>query len=300
MFVEVANQGILTMDNNDKENTIMNEGVQAVMEGASQNILGKSGTALNSCASKDNQTKKEQDEEQLCVVVGGAPDGASLQDSFKKFMNQKKKERQLMKLARNGEFNGTGGRTEAAKEALRNKFIEGAKKYLGVPYAERFKDPDAPVAPLYLDCCGLIRQVVIDLQEDFGFIMGRWNQAYQMDTLPIVLDESQLKPGDLIFYEGLYNSKRSKAQKHNNVHVEIFLGGETGEATIGSRYHRGNVSIFPSYKFKSTTWDLVQYHFRSLDTWLNGECKSHCSEHPWHSDLLGLHAAAGMRTFSLI
>ena len=271
----------------------MNEGVTLVSEGVSKGSEQCCGT------SKENQTKQEQDEEeqqQLCVVVGGAPDGASLQDSFKKFMNQKKKERQLMKLARNGEFNGTGGRTEAAKEALRSKFIETAKKYLGVPYAERFKDPDVPVAPLYLDCCGLIRQAVIDLQEDFGFIMGRWNQAYQMDTLPIVLDVSQLKPGDLIFYEGLYNSKRSKAQKHNNVHVEIFLGGETGEATIGSRYHRGNVSIFPSYKFKSTTWDLVQYHFRSLDTWLNGECKSHCPDHPWHSDLLGLHAAAGITT----
>lgn len=224
----------------------------------------------------------------------GNKNGA-LQDNFLKFMQQKKKERQLMKLQRNGEFTGNG-RTEAAKDALRQKFVDTAKKYLGVPYAERFKETDVPVAPLYLDCCGLVRQAVQDLQDDFGFVMGRWNQAYQMDTLPIVLQEHELKPGDLIFYEGLYNSKRSKPQKHNNVHVEIFLGGETGEATIGSRYHRGNVSIFPSYKFKSTTWDLVQFHFRSLDTWLNGECKSHCSEHPWHSDLLGLAAAAGKRS----
>jgi hypothetical protein len=230
------------------------------------------------------------------LVLGDISNNApSLQESFKKFMQQKKKERQILKLAKNGEFVG-GKRTDEFKQALRMKFIETAKRYLGVPYAERFKAPEAPVAPLYLDCCGLVRQVVKDLQEDFGFVLGRWNQAYQMDTLPMVLEQHELKPGDLIFYEGIYNSKRSKPQKHNNVHVEIFLGGETGEATIGSRYHRGVVSIFPSFKFKSTTWDLVQYHFRSLDTWLNGECRSHCPEHPWQSDLLGLAAAAGKRS----
>ena len=60
--------------------------------------------------------------------------------------------------------------------------------------------------------------------------VGKWNQAYQMDTLPIVLKQEELRPGDLIFYEGIYNNSthRSKPQKHNNVHVEIFLGGETG------------------------------------------------------------------------
>lgn len=118
-----------------------------------------------------------------------------------------------------------------------------------------------------------------------------------MDTLPIVLEEKDLKPGDLIFYEGTYYSSKSKPQKHNNVHVEIYLGGETGKATIGSRYHRGNVSIFPTYEFTSTTWGLVQYHFRSIDTWLNGECKSHCPEHPWMNDsLLLTQAAVGKRS----
>lgn len=35
-------------------------------------------------------------------------------------------------------------------------------------------------------------------------------QSYQMDVLPDtgITDVSQLKPGDLIFYEGLYKSKR--------------------------------------------------------------------------------------------
>lgn len=111
--------------------------------------------------------------------------GASLQDNFRKFMDQKKKERHIMKLARNGEFNGSGGRTDQYKDALREKFIDAAKKYIGVPYAERFKADDVPVAPLYLDCCALVRRAVTDLQDEFGIILAKWNQAYQMDTLPI-------------------------------------------------------------------------------------------------------------------
>lgn len=54
--------------------------------------------------------------------------------------------------------------------------------------------------------------------------------------------------------------------------------------------------MFPSYKFTSTTWTLVKYHFRSLDTWLDGVCKSHCDEHPWHSDALNYLEAAGKRS----
>ncbi len=79
---------------------------------------------------------------------------------------------------------------------------------------------------------------------------------------------------------------RSKLQKHNNVHVEIFLGGETGEETIGARFTTGKVSIFPSYKFVSSKWSLVNYHFRSLDTWLEGKCDSCCPDHPWQTGAL--------------
>ena len=35
-------------------------------------------------------------------------------------------------------------------------------------------------APLFLDCCGLIRKVLRDLKEDFGFEIGPWNQAYMV------------------------------------------------------------------------------------------------------------------------
>ena len=173
-------------------------------------------------------------------------------------------------------------RTEEEKAQLRQLFIDKAKSYIGVPYAKRYQPEDAPIAPLYLDCCGLIRQVLVDLSPEFGFTTGRWNQCYQFDTLPIVVEEKDMKPGDLIFYEGSYLSEKSKPQKHNMVHVEIYLGnGAEDESCIGSRFRKGNVSLFDSYKFESSVWKLVKIHYRSIDTWLSGVCRSCCPEHPW-------------------
>ena len=238
---------------------------------------------------------KDQDEELLMVGnVGGA---GALQDSFKRFRKQKVKERRIMQMCKE-ELTTKGPRSQEFKDNLRMKFVEQAKKYLGVPYSERYKKEEDPVSPLYLDCCGLVRKVLQDLAEEFGFLIGRWNQAYQMDTLPIrKAGVHELKPGDLIFYCGPYNSTRSKSQKHDNVHVEIFLGGETGEATIGARFLRGKVSIFDSYKFPCTTWTCEQHHFCSIETWLDGVCESCCPEHPWLIDHgLMLAAAAGKKS----
>lgn len=39
-------------------------------------------------------------------------------------------------------------------------------------------------APLFLDCCGLIHKVLLDLKEDFGFTTRGGNQAYQVSTKP--------------------------------------------------------------------------------------------------------------------
>ena len=166
----------------------------------------------------------------LIIGDNAVGDKSSLQNSFLKFRDQKIKEKNLMKACRDASL--SGGRTQEYKDNLRQKFIDSAKKYVGVPYGIKYKKEEDPVAPLYLDCCGLVRQVVQDLQDEFGFVIGKWNQAYQMDTLPIVLTEEQLRPGDLIFYEGTYVSERSKKQKHNNVHVEIFVGGDTGLLTF--------------------------------------------------------------------
>jgi len=66
------------------------------------------------------------------------------------------------------------------KKKLWEKFIETAKKYIGVPYAKRYHKPGDPLysCPLFLDCCGLVRQTVQDMKEDLGFEIDVWNQAY--------------------------------------------------------------------------------------------------------------------------
>eukprot|EP00795_Rhopilema_esculentum_P007069 gene7069-12708_t len=166
--------------------------------------------------------------------------------------------------------------------ALRSRFLNQALKYLGVPYAKKYHEKGSPDynAPLFLDCCALVRRVLCDLKNEFGFRVGKWNQAYQFDTLPITIEkEEDLKPGDLVFISGVYFNPERKRQKHNMVHVEIWLGD--GEKTIGARYHRGRVQIHDSYKFVSKSYHSMVYHFKSIDTWLNGICRSFCSEHPW-------------------
>ncbi len=54
------------------------------------------------------------------------------------------------------------------------------------------------------------------------------------------------------------------------VHVEIFLGGNSGEETVGSRDRFGMVEINHSYKFTSDNYYDIKYHFKSIDTWLKG------------------------------
>ena len=218
----------------------------------------------------------------------------SLQANFVKFMEEKKKQRRLIKKATAASGGQVGDRSQEFKDKLRQKFIDQALSYLGVPYSKKYHPKDLP---LYLDCCGLIRQVLKDLREDFGFVTGKWNQAYQFDTLPIRYDSiHEMKPGDLIFYQGPYKSARSRRQKHNITHVEIFYPGETGEGTIGSRFAKSGVDIFPSYKFPSSLWELDNYYFCSIETWLNGECVSHCPEHPWKCRSIELATAAGSRS----
>lgn len=41
------------------------------------------------------------------------------------------------------------------------------------------------------------------------------------------------------------------------------------------------VQYHDSYKFNAKSYHSMQYHFKSIDTWLKGICKSHCPEHAW-------------------
>jgi hypothetical protein len=112
-----------------------------------------------------------------CVLIdfSGAPAAGkqtSLQDAFARFRDQRKAERRLMKASY-----APGTRSQEYRDQLRAKFIEQAKAYMGVPYHRRYREEGQPEAPLYLDCCGLVRQCLKDLKEEFGFVIGRWNQV---------------------------------------------------------------------------------------------------------------------------
>jgi cell wall-associated NlpC family hydrolase len=166
--------------------------------------------------------------ELLCFGTGPSNENA-LQKNFERFRKAKKDEIKYRNYVAKQTKQGT--RDESFKKQLREKFVETAKKYFGVPYAKRYWQPGEELydSPIFLDCCALVRQVVYDLRDEFGFQLDRWNQAYQVDTLPIALKFEEMKPGDLIFYSGTYFNTKLRAQKHDMVHVEIFTGGETGE-----------------------------------------------------------------------
>jgi len=227
------------------------------------------------------------------LVVVGAVEGESLQDRFLRFRKERQRERGLSK--RNIRATAAAGVKDI--ERLRERFVETCKGYIGVPYGQKHHGPEDPDhhAPLFLDCCGLVRRAVQDLQEDFGFRLGRWNQAYQFESLPKELSFEEMKPGDLIFVEGSYFDEKCRPQRHDIVHVEVFIGGETGEATIGSRWAKSNpdegkvrgVQVHPCYKYTSKKYSIQKFHFRSLDTWLYGSCTSTS-----YGDALGTAASA--------
>jgi hypothetical protein len=115
------------------------------------------------------------------IVIGD--ENTSLQDSFAKFLKEKKQERRLQKLC----SQERPSRPQEFKDKLRAKFLERAKTYIGIPYAQKYQPEDAPELPLYLDCCGLVRQVMKDLQDEFGFAMGKWNQVKSLSKYCVYL-----------------------------------------------------------------------------------------------------------------
>ncbi len=230
----------------------------------------------------------------------------SLQDNFRNFLKQRKEIRKTIdnndntELKFNSDSTISSFRTNPERmKTLRTKFIEQAISYLGIPYGRRYVEEDNPLydSPLFLDCCGLIRQCVNDLSEDFGFRLGRFNQAYQYDILPDLIEFKDLQPGDLIFYQATFN-KGWKLQPHDMVHVEIYVGdykneienttGIKSERTIAAREKRGVVQFFDTYQFTSDNYYDIKYSFKSIDPWLKGIHKSYCLEHEWKDDLSNL------------
>ncbi len=98
-----------------------------------------------------------------------------------------------------------------------------------------------------------------------------------------------MKPGDLVFVSGIYNKERgiiiylhklnrainhsitAKQQRHDMVHVEIWLG--EGHTCLGARWQKRFVEVHESYQFVSKSYHSMTYHFKSIDTWLKGVCE---------------------------
>ncbi|CAF1334184.1 unnamed protein product [Adineta steineri] len=206
----------------------------------------------------------------------------NLQDAFRRFREQRMEEMRIQQRIESRKKKKIRRSNPQRMRRLRLKFVEQAKRYLGIPYAKKYFEPGTSEyeSKLFLDCCGLVRRVMYDLAKDFGFTIGPWNQSYMYDTLPKTITSlSDVKPGDLVFISATYYNPKMKKQRHDLTHVEIMLG--EGEKTIGARWNNGKVQFFDSYKFVSKSYHSQVYTIKSLDPWLKGICKSCCTEHPW-------------------
>ena len=207
----------------------------------------------------------------------------TLQENFKNFrkhINQIRKENKKSKKYKPVSFKDNPNRINE----LREKFVETARSLIGTPYGKKYliKHPEYK-EDFFLDCCALIRQVVYLMSEDLGFTLGHWNQCYQYDMLPEEIPFEQTKKGDLVFYSADYfPGKKHKRFIHDMVHVEILTGD--GEKTIGSRKKDSTVQEFNSYKLKDNKSYRYVYHFKSIDLWLRGVLKSHCTQHTWEKN----------------
>ena len=204
----------------------------------------------------------------------------SLQNNFKNFrkhinqLREKKKESKKLKPV------SFKDHPERIKE-LREKFVETARSLIGTPYGKKYliKHPEYK-EDFFLDCCGLVRQVIYLMREDLGFTLAHRNQCYQYDMLPEEISFEKTQKGDLVFYSADYfPGQKRKRFIHDMVHVEILIGD--GEKTIGSRKKDSTVLEFNSYKLKDNKRYRYVYHFKSIDLWLRGVLKSHCTEHKW-------------------
>ena len=148
------------------------------------------------------------------------------------------------------------------------------------PGGERERERTNPLLPS--------RAAILEAREPLSHRSRRRRRAaqYQFDTLPLKRDFEQLEPGDLVFVEGTYHTGRHRQQKHNMVHVEIYLGSEFGtgpESTIGSRDRWGCVKVHDSFKYESRFYDIHGFHWRSIDTWLEGKCEPTLLTDAWSS-----------------
>lgn len=95
-----------------------------------QIIFDKAARSAPENAEKENQCPDNEP-----LLITNMTGDFSLQDKFKEFKKQRKEKFKNKQYLRTKKINDRG--TKEFQDLLRNKFVETAKKYLGVPYAKR-------------------------------------------------------------------------------------------------------------------------------------------------------------------
>lgn len=141
-------------------------------------------------------------------------------------------------------YGGDGYRYEIPPEALSDarfaKMIREAEKYLGYPYVWGGASPSTS-----FDCSGYVSWVINNCGN--GWNVGRLTADGLLRACTIV-SPSEAKPGDLIFFQGTYDTPGAS-------HVGIYVGN-------GMMIHCGNPIQYTS--INSNYWQSHFYHFGRL------------------------------------
>lgn len=122
--------------------------------------------------------------------------------------------------ALNGELPNRGGSTEnntnnSSKDTLTQNIINESKKYLGVPYKYAGSTPSG------FDCSGYTQYVY----RKFGISLSRSSVGQASNGSRV--SRNNLKPGDLVIFEGTYKAGPS--------HTGIYLGNDMFISATSSR-----------------------------------------------------------------
>ena len=141
-------------------------------------------------------------------------------------------------------IDGDGYRYEIPPEALSDarfaRMIREAEKYLGYPYVWGGSSPSTS-----FDCSGYVSWVINNCGN--GWNVGRMTADGLLRACTIV-SPSEAKPGDLIFFQGTYNTSGAS-------HVGIYVGN-------GMMIHCGSPIQYTS--INTNYWQSHFYHFGRL------------------------------------
>lgn len=118
-----------------------------------------------------------------------------------------------------GEYTNYDIPSEALTDTAFANMIREAEKYLGYPYVWGGSSPSTS-----FDCSGFVSWVINHCGN--GWNVGR-ETANGLKNLCNIIPPSEAKPGDLIFFQGTYNTSGAS-------HVGIYVGN-------GTMIHCGNV-----------------------------------------------------------